>query len=51
MDLDVLEGDVTEGYPGLRDAGALFIERVEHAAWAIAIGLFHLLGTDVDCPP
>lgn len=51
MNFDIIEGDIFESDSWLGGTSSFFIERVKHASWSVPVGLFHLLGTDIDCPP
>lgn len=51
FNVDILKRNVTEGDSWLSCAGALLVERIEHAAGTISIWLLHLLRPNIDSPP
>jgi hypothetical protein len=48
---NIPQSNVLEGDQGLRSAAPLRIKRIKHTSRSIAIGLFHLLRTNVYRPP
>jgi hypothetical protein len=51
VNFNIFEGDIPQGYSWLGLACPFFVEGIEHTSRSISVGLLHLLGPNVDCPP
>lgn len=51
MNFNILEGNVSKSYSWLSGACTFFIKRIKHASRPVSIRLFHLLWTNIYCPP
>lgn len=51
MNCNVFKSNITHGYSWLCLAGALLVERIQHASWTISVRFLHLLRADIYCPP
>lgn len=51
MNMNMLKGNIIDSNKGLGSALSFGIIRIQHTARPITIGLFHLLWSDINCPP